>query len=182
MALNIKLLSLGAIIAFTPDGTAITIGEDDGNSSKAFKPSADGDWKEFTTVESGEIAAKFNDEEVFSPSPGAYRRTDILRSMLAMDIKFTGQQINELILQSVFQTPVLANTVSAAVGNKLGQVRGWLQVSEASQNDAVVILLQVYGILTCDLVKADGKLFKPEVKFAVLYNSLATVTPSLLAA
>jgi hypothetical protein len=181
MALNIKLLSFGDTIKFARNGATIVAGTPSGTTvSKTVKPSGatPADWLDFCTVEEGTITGVFSDEDVMSPSPGVYRRTEKFRSMLAHDINIIGQECNEIVLESVLGTAALTTSkVDIATGN--GQVRGWLQITRAAQNDATVLLLEVYGVLSVKTLKADGKRFKPEIEFAVLHNSMNEVTPSL---
>ena len=176
MPTNVKLLSFGDRIKFTLDGTAITNSGGATVVTSGIKPdgTTPGDWKDFSTVEEGTIESKFSDEDVMSAAPGAYRRTDVFRSMLALDVKLSLQQVNEHILRSVLQSPAITDGTEFVVGGELGQVRGWLQITSGSQNDETVLTLELYGILSCKLRKADGKRFKPEVEFSVLYNTLNT--------
>lgn len=180
--MNVLMLSFGDIIRFTVDGTALTNVGGAATSSRTVKPDGTtaSDWKEFTAVEEGRVSGVFSDEDVFRPSPGAYRRAEVFRSMLAHDIIILGQEVNEIIVQSVLQTAALTNA-KVDIGTKNGQIRGWLQITRAAQNDATVLLMEVYGIISVKDLVADGKRFKPQIEFKVLHNTLNEVTPSLAA-
>lgn len=185
MALNLKRLSFGDTIKFARNGATIVAGTDSGTVvSSLVKPTGatPADWLDFTTVEEGAIECKFTDEDVFAPSPGVYRRVDVFRSMIAHDIKITGQEVNEIIVEAVLGTAALTNATKVDFGTGLGQIRGWLQISRAAQNNATVLLIECYGILSVKLLKADGKRYKPEIEFAVLHNAQNEVTPTLASA
>lgn len=185
MSLNRKLLSFGDTIKFARVGATIVAGTPSGTTvSSACKPSGAtaADWLDFTTVEEGTIEGKFTDEDVMSPAPGVYRRSEVFRSMLAHDIKIIGQEVNEIIVESVLGTAALTNATKVDFGTGLGQIRGWLQITRAAQNDATALLVECYGVLSVKMIKADGKRFKPEIDFAVLHNAMNEVTPSLASA
>lgn len=185
MSLNLKRLSFGDVIKFARNGATIVAGTPSGTTvSASCKPSGatPADWLEFSTVQEGTIESKVADEEVFAPSPGLYRRVDVFRSQASLDIKIIGQEVNEIIVESVLQTAALTNGTKVDVQTGLGQVRGWLQISRAAQNDDTVLLLECYGILDCRVLKADGKRFTPEINFMVLYNTMNEVTPTLASA
>lgn len=185
MALNLKLLSFGDTIKFARNGATIVTGTADGTVvSKTCKPTGvtPADWLDFTDVEEGTLEGIFSDEDVYAPADGVYRRKDVFRSMLAHDIKIVGQECNEIILESVLGTAALVNATKVDFGTGLGQIRGWLQITRSAQNDATVLLVEAYGIMSVKVLKADGKRFKPEIEFKVLHNALNEVTSTLASA
>jgi len=181
MSLTIKRLCFGDQIAFVPDSTIIT----NSGGPVASGPTAppDGtmpsDWAAFSTVEKGTITSRRTEEEVMAPLPDVYRRVDKIAGSAHHDIRITCQEINEVLLQAIFQLSAAPATSKVSIQTGPGQVRGWLRITRSSQADATAVLLCVYGILTCDHFSAEGRFCKPELDFAVIYNPGNTVTASL---
>lgn len=184
MSLNRKLITIGAAVDFTKDGSAATNAGGATTTSSGVKPdnTTPADWVSLSRMSEVDVESVASEDTIMAPSPGHYGRVDILRSMLTMDMKFIGHDVNEFVFQSVFQCGAITNATPFTPLSKLGQVYGWLRLQGQSQNDNLIIEAELYGILTVKGFKADGKQVKPEFIFNVLQNALNAGTSTLASA
>ena len=161
-------------------GEGLTAGVQTSTSGCNNKPTdSPGNWNWFSTVENSSLEVKRTEEDVMAPSPGRYRRIDRLVSQSVTDITTVTQEVNELVLESLLESGVLTDGTAFEPNSELGQVRGWWQFKKYDQEDNLILLLELYGIMTVKVLKAENKQYKPSLDLAILYNPLATGTSTL---
>jgi hypothetical protein len=172
--LNSKRLILGSSLSFCLDGTAITNAAGLLSSGPGIKPdgTTPGDWTPLGTVEKVALKVSENTEEVLAPAPGPYRRVDRLRTSQMTDLSVDIQEVNELVLQSILRTASIADGTAFVPGAALGELRGWFNLTAASQRNRPVLNWQFYAIAVIRLLEAENKTITPGIDFALLYNPL----------
>ena len=184
MSLHAQRLIIGAALSYCLDGSAITNTGGSVTSGVSVKPDGTtaGDWKTFGTVEKANIKVGETKEEIFAPSPGAYRRIEQLRTSQMTDLAITIQEVQELVLQSLLRSGSITDSTSFTPGSTLGEIRGWFRLQKYSQRDNLVLDWQFYAVGTVRAMTVENKSVKPEFDLALLWNSLESGKSTLAAA
>ena len=179
--MNLRALIIGSHLMLARNGAATTSGGDALTVAYNAKPdtSLATNWPFVGRIEDCTITPKLTEDEIMSPSPGAYRRTDVLIGSANLDLKFTVQDVSELF----FEMLMLANggpiTTDYAPMMAVGQVLGWWKCQQYSQDDAVRNVFDLWAICTVSATKMDNKRIKAEFNVKGLYNALNTGVLSL---
>ena len=109
-----------------------------------------------------------------APSPGAYRRTDVVPTSTTLDLKFTLFNLSELVFESTMlaAAAITANAYQPGMGS--GKIRGWLKCQQYDQGDVLRNVFDVYVVGQFDGEKMENKLIKPVLNCKVIYSALAS--------
>jgi hypothetical protein len=178
---------IGSHLLLARDGAAATNGAIDGAGGAAvvvaynLKPdtSMPANWMDIGSIEDCNIDPKATEDEIMAPTPGAYRRVDILTSMAKLDLSFTVQDTSELFFEMLMQAGGGPIEADYAPMTATGRVKGWWKTQQYDQGDAVRNVFDVWAICNVKATKMDNKRIKAQFEVKALFNALNTGVLSL---
>jgi hypothetical protein len=174
--MNLRKLVIGSQLLFVREGTVI--GTAPGNTvSQLYKPEVEAqapyvNWASLGEVQDFTPTPKTNETDIVAPSPGAFRRTDVITTSTTLDLSFSLFNVSELFFESILLAggPITANAYQPGVGS--GQVRGWLKCQQYDQGDVLRNVFDVYVSGTFKGAKQENKLIIAQLDCKVLYSAL----------
>jgi hypothetical protein len=185
--MNLKALIIGSHLLYARNGAAAINGAVNGVGGAAvvvasnLKPdtSMPGNWPFAGRVQDCDIKPQMTKNDVMSPSPGAYRRTDQLVSKASLDIDFAVQDVSELFFEMLLLAGGGPIANDFAPMTAVGQVLGWWKLQQYDQGDNLRNVIDVWGYMTVSAQKFDDKPIVAKFSLAVLYNALNSGVLSL---
>lgn len=140
-------------------------------------------WLNFGSVSAATFEPNLKSSTVIAPLAGGgiYQPKTIVPVGFSPMLKLTTNEINELILESLYcGAGPIVNGANFVPGGGTGLIEGWLQIKRYAGNTLELIVEQ-YGFLSVKTEKADGsgKHIEPEYEFAVMGNALAVGNSTL---
>ena len=111
---------------------------------------------------------------IFKPSPGRLRKYDVLETKDDLQITLRAEELSPLAIQALFRTAAL-DADSTTYKPLEGQtIKGWLQVKQYDQNDALLNTLEVFAHLKVGAVTFGDDVARVEFTGSVLDSTLNT--------
>ena len=177
--MNVNPLIIGSQLFFARSGATI-----DGNVvSATSKPDTTPttNWTNIGRVLSATPQPKLEEEAIIAPSPGAYRRADILTKTVALDLEFQLTDVSELF----FEMLLLANGGTTGITadyqplSGLGEIRGWFKCQQYDQSNTLRNVFDVWARAKVNAQKMDNNIIKSTMVVNVFDNALNTGTLTL---
>ena len=149
-----------------------------GAVSKLLKPDADDPaWIDLGVIEQAGVEYQSEEKEVWAPSPGQLRLTDIIEVKRGLKLSFTVKEMSALMFELMFGT--LALTSASTQYNPLAGTtkKGWLKLQQYDHTDAIVNTVDVYVHLKiASEVSLGDDVATFEIEARVLHAALNTGT------
>lgn len=171
---------IGAHGFFFPDGAAFTVPAN-GTSSRTAKPgAADPAWFD-VGVSDWKFKPNNKVEEFKAPAPGARVLWDLITVEKGLTLTGKWMEMSNLVYQMLLGTLTLPNSpIAGGQYNPLEGdpvVRGWLQLQQYNQANALINTMDVFvGMTIPGDIAFDDKLVDVEVEAKVLFSTLNTGT------
>lgn len=180
--MNKARIVVGAHAFFFPDATAFTV-PNAGTCGRSAKPgAADPKWYDVGVSDWG-FAPQNKIEDFKAPSPGARVLYDKITVEKGLKLKGKWMEMSNLVFQMLLGTLTLPDSPTAGgqynplEGDPV--VRGWLQLQQYNQANALINTMDVFVAMTIPGdIAFDDKLVDVQVEADVLFSTLNTGTLS----
>jgi len=181
--MNLRKLVIGSQLFFAREGTVIGVAPAAHTVSQAWKPDVEEappytHWASLGGCVDFTPTPKVTEQDVMEPTPGAYRRTDVVVTGTALDLSFSLTNVSELFFESLLLAGG-AITDDYQPGTGSGQIRGWLKCQQYDQGDAQRNVFDVYVSGMFKAQKMENKLIVAQFDAKVLYSALQSGNLSL---
>jgi hypothetical protein len=172
--MNTAPRSLGSHAKFFRDGSAFTVPNPGGTTSRTAKPDiTDPAWIDFGEINNLAITPSSNVDEIYAPSPGVLELYDVIENKRKLEFKFDAEELSFLSFELAFKCKPL--TVAGGNYNPgAGKIiKGWIHVEQYDQNadddSDPVNVFDCYVFLKMD---GDLKADENHVKTSILATKL----------
>jgi hypothetical protein len=137
-------------------------------------------WISVGDIEDLNFAPTRTEEQVYSPSPGNYRLSEIFSKTTELKLDFTLQDMSEFFLELLTTSvgPVVTDFIPYSDD---GTIHGWFRVTQFSQSDAQNSIMEVWGRATADATKFGNEHAKGKLSLRCLVNPLNSGIATLAA-
>jgi hypothetical protein len=137
-------------------------------------------WISVGDIEDLNFAPTRTEEEVYSPSPGNYRLSEVFSKTTELKLDFTLQDMSEFFLELLTTSvgPVISDFIPYSDD---GTIHGWFRVTQFSQSDAQNSIMEVWGRATADATKFGNEHAKGKLSLRCLVNPLNSGIATLAA-
>ena len=137
-------------------------------------------WISVGDIEDMNFTPSRTEEEVYSPSPGNYRLSEIFAKTTELKLDFTLQDMSEFFLEMLTSSvgPIVSDFIPYSAS---GALHGWFRVTQFSQSDAQNSIMEVWGRASADATKFGNEHAKGKLSLRCLVNPLNSGIATLAA-
>lgn len=144
-------------------------------AGREVKPSPiDPGWEDLGVLTEISIEPQTEERVIFKPSPGRLRKYDVLETKDDLQITLRAEELSPLAIQALFRTAALDGDSTTYKPLEGQSIKGWLQVKQYDQNDALLNTLEVFVHLKVAAVTFGDDIARVEFTGSVLDSTLNT--------